>query len=129
MSALSTCGAQSVLSNLLNMTKYLVASLLILSLTVSSPAIAAAPAPLTLKPSSKWQVDYGEERCRLVRQFGEGKQTALLFMDLYGPSEYYRLTIAGKPVRTALQKGDATIRFGPVEEEQKLAFLSGTIGD
>ena len=127
MSALFTCGNPSVLSNLPDMTKYLVASLLILSLTMSPPAIAAAPAPLTLKPSSKWQVDYGEERCRLFRQFGEAKQTVLLFMDLYGPSEYYRLTIAGKPVRTAVQKGDATIRFGPVEEEQKLAFLSGTI--
>lgn len=126
MSALFACRDVPVLSNLLVMTKSFVASLICAALTM--PAAAAAPAPLILKPSSSWHVDYADEPCRLVRQFGEGKQTAVLFMDLYGPSEYFQMTIAGKLVRAAVQKGDANIQFGPSEEEQKLSFVSGTIG-
>jgi hypothetical protein len=126
MSALFACDDVPVLSNLLVMTKSFVASLICAALAM--PAAAAAPAPLILKPSSSWHVDYGDEKCRLVRQFGEGKQTAVLFMDLYGPSEYFQMTIAGKLVRAAVQKGNANIQFGPSEEEQKLSFVSGTIG-
>jgi hypothetical protein len=116
------------LSNLLDMAKSLVASLIIVALTMSSPAIAAAPAPLVLKPTSSWQVNYAEERCRLGRQFGDGKQTVLLFMDRFSPSEYFRLTIAGKRIQTSVQKGEANIQFGPSEQEQKIAFLAGNLG-
>jgi hypothetical protein len=126
MSALFACRDVPVLSNLLVMTKSFVASLICASLAM--PVAAAAPAPLILKPSSTWHVDYADERCRLARQFGDSKQTVLLFVDLYGPSEYFQMTIAGKLVRSAVQKGDANIQFGPSEEEQKLSFVSGTIG-
>ena len=110
------------------MAKSLVASLIIVALTMSSPAIAAAPAPLVLKPTSSWHVNYAEERCRLGRQFGDGKQTVLLFMDRFSPGEYFRLTIAGKLTQTSVQKGEANIQFGPSEQEQKIAFLAGNLG-
>ena len=110
------------------MAKSLVASLIIFALTISSPAKAAAPAPLVLKPTSAWQVNYAEERCRLGRQFGDGEQSVILFMDRFSPSEYFRLTIAGKLIRTSVQKGDANIQFGPSEQEQQIAFLAGNLG-
>jgi hypothetical protein len=128
MSALFACGYELLLCSLLVMSKSFVASLIFVALAIPAPAAVAAPAPLILKPTSAWQVDYGDEKCRLVRQFGEGKQTAFLFMDLYGPNEYFQLTIAGKFVPTSVQKGDANIQFGPIEEEQKFAFVRGTIG-
>lgn len=110
------------------MAKSLVASLIIFALTISSPAKAAAPAPLVLKPTSAWQVNYAEERCRLGRQFGDGEQSVILFMDRFSPSEYFRLTIAGKLIRTSVQKGNANIQFGPSEQEQQIAFLAGNLG-
>jgi hypothetical protein len=128
MSALFACGDNAVMSNLLVMAKSFVASLTLIALGMPAPAAAAAPAPLILKPTSAWQVDYADERCRLARQFGEGKQTVLLFMDRFGPSEYFRLTIAGQVVKTFVEKGDADIQFGPTEEEQQLAFLKGNLG-
>lgn len=128
MSALFACGDNAVMSNLLVMAKSFVASLTLIALGMPAPAAAAAPAPLILKPTSAWQVDYADERCRLARQFGEGKQTALLLMDRFGPSEYFRLTIAGQVVKTFVEKGDADIQFGPREEEQKLSFLKGNLG-
>jgi len=120
--------ASVLLATLPGMAKSLVASLIIFALTISSPAKAAAPAPLVLKPTSAWQVNYAEERYRLGRQFGDGKQSVILFMDRFSPSEYFRLTIAGKLIRTSVQKGDADIQFGPSEQEQQIAFLAGNLG-
>ncbi len=101
-------------------------SALTLSMLAFIPAHAAEP--LTLKASSAWNVDYANERCRLARTFGTGEKMVFLLMDLYGPSEYFRLTIAGKPLRTIATKGEATVQFGPIEQEQKLSFLSGNLG-
>jgi hypothetical protein len=102
-------------------------SVLALSMQAINPVHAAAE-PVKLKATSAWNVDYAEERCRLARRFGEGDQSVFLFMDLYGPSEYYRLTIAGKPLRVGATRGEATIQFGPGEQEQQLAFLNGNLG-
>ena len=45
--------------------------------TVTSPAAAAAD-PVVLKPSSPWNVDFAETKCRLARLFGEGDDRHLL---------------------------------------------------
>lgn len=127
MSALFVCGEYHFLCSIRLMVKFLLTFLVIFALNMSSSAVAAPP-PLSLKPTSAWHVDYADERCRLARQFGEGEQTVLLFMDRFGPSEYFRLTLAGKLIKTNLEKGDAAIQFGPSEEEQKLAFLKGNLG-
>ena len=96
--------------------------------SLPSVTLAAAPEPLTLKPSSSWQVNYADDQCRLARQFGEEGQKVLLFMDKYGPSQYFRLTISGAPIKTGVEKADAEIQFGPSEQEQQLSFLGGNLG-
>ena len=127
MSALFACGDELLLCSLLVMTKSFVASLIFVALAIPAPAAVAAPAPLILKPTSAWQVNYAFERCRLARQFGEGKQTVFLIMDRFAPTDSFRLTISGQPVKTFVEKGDADIQFGPREEEQQLAFLKGNL--
>ena len=128
MAALFTCSYNTALVTLVSMIKPLVKSLLIFALTASTSSMAAAPEPIILKPTSAWQVNYADERCRLGRQFGEGEQMVLLFMDRFAPGEDFRLTIAGKLMKTNVQKGDADVLFGPSEQEQKLAFLGGNLG-
>jgi hypothetical protein len=129
MSALFGCGDELLLCSLLVMTKSFVASLIFVALAIPAPAAVAAPAPLILKPTSAWQVDYAFERCRLARQFGEGKQTVFLIMDRFAPTDSFRLTISGQPVKTFVEKGDADIQFGPNEQKQQLAFLKGNLGE
>ncbi|MBL0923190.1 MAG: energy transducer TonB [Sphingomonadaceae bacterium] len=97
------------------------------ALITPSFAYAAKP-PLQLKPTSAWQVDYANDHCRLARQFGEGDDVVHATFDRYGPGEYFRLTLAGNPMRTAVQKADATVQFGPVEKEQQLYFFNGYLG-
>jgi Gram-negative bacterial TonB protein C-terminal len=97
-------------------------------IATASPAYAqSAKEPLVLKPTSAWHVDYADDRCRLGRQFGTGDEQVLLFMDRYGPDEYFRLTFAGKPVKVSIDRAEATIQFGPSEQEQQLYFLNGNL--
>ena len=85
--------------------------------------------PLRLKASSPWNVDYADDRCRLMRKFGEGEELVFAIFDRYGPGEYFRMTIAGRPVKTAIENGEATFEFGPKEGEQKYAFNKGSLGE
>lgn len=105
-------------------------TLTLLAITsITAPAFGkSAKEALVLKPTSAWHVDYAEDRCRLARGFGEGDQQVYVFFDRYGPTEYFRLTVAGKPVRTVSEKGDAGVQFGPTEQEQQLLFFSGNSG-
>ena len=89
----------------------------------------AAQPDLQLKKSSSWNVDYAEDRCRLMRQFGDGNDKVYAIFDRYGPGERFRLTIAGKPTQTSVETGEATIQFGPNESEQKLNFYQGELGE
>lgn len=100
----------------------------LISIATSSQA-QSAKGPLQLKQTSAWNVDYADDRCRLMRQFGEGDDKVFAIFDRYGPGERFRITIAGKPVKTAVENGEATIKFGPVEGEQKLAFYKGNLGE
>jgi hypothetical protein len=109
------------------MSRKFVAAIAILA--TASPAIAqSGKEPLVLKPSSAWHVDYADDRCRLARQFGEGDQQVYAFFDRYGPTEYFRLIVAGKPIRTSSEKGEASVQFGPSEKEQQILFFKGNSG-
>lgn len=104
-------------------------SVIALFSTIASSSAYAAQPPLQLKQTSPWNVDYADDRCRLMRQFGEGEEKVYAIFDRYGPGERFRMTIAGKPVRTSVQNGDANIQFGPTESEQQLAFYKGDLGE
>jgi hypothetical protein len=109
------------------MTQKTIAALIIIAAT--TPAFAqSAKEPLSLKPTSAWHIDYADDRCRLARQFGAGDEQVYAFFDRYGPTEYFRLTLAGKPVKTPIEKADATLQFGPTEAEQKIMTWNGNLG-
>jgi hypothetical protein len=93
-----------------------------------STQVQAAKEPLRLKQTSQWNVDYADERCRLIRKFGEGEEQVYLLFDQFGPGEHFRMTLAGKPVKTSIVDGEVTIQFGPAEAEQKVGFYKGDLG-
>lgn len=93
----------------------------------ASDNIQAAPVPLKLVPTSKWHLDYAEERCRLAREFGDGNSKVTVFFDKYGPGESFRLVIAGDAVKTDVPQDDIMVRFGPAETPQSLFFMSGDL--
>jgi hypothetical protein len=90
---------------------------------------AAKKEPLRLKPSSSWNLDYAEKRCRLARIFGKDDQRVIAFFDKYGPDEGFRITLSGEPMRVKSSDGEVWLQFGPSEGKQKIFFFSGKSGD
>src|SRR3546814_10235975 len=91
-----------------------IAPLAVLACLAASPARAADDAPVVLEPSSQWNVDFAEDRCRLARTFGgEGNRHILLF-EQGGPTAAFGLTVAGpqferfKTDRVALRSEEHT---------------------
>ena len=80
---------------------------------------AQAADHVRLEPSAKsnWMLDYGADRCRLARYFGEGDQRTLLYMEQYAPGDTLLLTVAGPAVRQLSRAAKIVIRFGPVQTE------------
>jgi TonB family protein len=78
----------------------------ILALAALSTALASSPVraePVVLKPSSPWNVDFGEERCRLARFFGDDDNKHVLIFEQYWPGDNLGMTAAGnafKPFRS-----------------------------
>lgn len=68
---------------------------------------------VVLEPSSPWHLDYGADKCRLARTFGEGEQKTILFLDQYQPSSSFTWTIAGPPVEAVDSANRYTSQFGP----------------
>jgi TonB family protein len=93
------------------------------------PAPAAAKEPLRLKPSSKWNVHYAEDSCRMGRSFGEGDQKVTMIIDRYQPGDDLKVSFIGKPADAYAVQSEAQLRFGPNEEWQGVPFFPGTLAD
>jgi hypothetical protein len=87
----------------------------------------AAKEPIRLKPSSKWVAEFADQGCRLIREFGEGKDKATIVMSRYAPAESFRMTIAGELFDQDRNK-EAKLQFGPNEAEQSMTFYAGNLG-
>lgn len=98
--------------------------------SLSAQPVLGKDTPNIIKPSSAWVVDYKEDSCRLMRQFGQGDDVVVAIFNRYSPGPYFQLTLAGKPVARNLGKagGRASLQFGPAEQAQQIEFLSGETG-
>ncbi len=75
-------------------------------------AQAPAPAPL-LTPSSPWQVDYAENECRLVREFGRDDQRVALRIARASSLEQFDVVVAGPGVPDLPLRRVTRIRLQP----------------
>lgn len=101
----------------------------VVSLAVLPVPAYAAKEPLRLPATSKWQIDYADDSCRLARGFGEGEDQSVLIMDRFQPGDGFKLIVAGKPFKNLHDRGDAKIRFGPIEQKQEVGYFHGDLGD
>tara|TARA_R110000824_G_scaffold48565_7_gene137100 strand:- start:2453 stop:2725 length:273 start_codon:yes stop_codon:yes gene_type:complete len=64
----------------------------------NASVIAAERESISLEPSSNWIVDYADDSCRLIRQFGVNEDTVVVFFNRFAPGDEFHLTVAGEPV-------------------------------
>lgn len=94
-------------------------------------ALPAQAAPLVLAPSSKWDMHYADDSCRLARVYGEGKDKVIVFMDRFSPAARVHVTMVGKPLSTGFDvRTPATFSFGPgLPEGKRKDALKGSTGE
>jgi hypothetical protein len=97
----------------------------ILACTAAAPLLIAAAQPVRLLPSSPWVVDYAANSCRLIRSFGEGKNTTKLAFESAAPGEMDMLVV-GKPLATSAETVAA--RFLPVGGKTSDGIVAKTVG-
>lgn len=88
---------------------------------VSSPALSE---PVVLKPSVPWNLDYAEDKCRLIRKFGSGETEVELHIEQSGPGPFYNLALFGQPARKSVSDV-MQIAFGPNEGASERSYLGG----
>lgn len=99
-------------------------------LALMAPVAIAAREPTQLSPSSDWLLDYADERCTLVRDFGEGDQSLQLRIESFGSWHTFRVTILGRGVpRSGRATKEIQFRFSQDEEDRDTRALFGMIGD
>lgn len=82
---------------------------------------------VSLAPTTKWQLDYAGENCRLVRSFGEGDSRVLLGIEQIGPSDSFSMSLAGNPLAAASRAKKVTLRFGALPAHDDPPFLPGDV--
>jgi TonB family protein len=96
------------------------------------PALIAAPVQaeiVMIPPSSPWNVDFGENKCRLARFFGEGEDRHLAFFEQYWPDESFGLTVAGPQFKRFRSRASTQLRFADEQPLQDTNPFTGTIGE
>ena len=88
----------------------------------------AAKEELVLTPSSKWIVNYSDDSCRLLRQFGSDEDKIFLVMDRFGPNDGLNLIFAGSPFKYDGSIRSMTVQFGSEEQPQTISFFAGDFG-
>lgn len=76
------------------------------------PGVAQAQ-EVVLEPSSKWQLDYADEKCRMGRTFGEGDARTVFLFEQFAPGSSFSWTVAGSAVKALRRGRDMDVQFGP----------------
>nr|WP_166179480.1 hypothetical protein [Altererythrobacter segetis] len=95
------------------------------SLTAGSAAVKDAP---PLEPSGPWAIDYGEQSCRLIRDFSDGTERITLAFERFAPGPQIRLGVAG----LKLLHPDTTIariRYGAQAQSQTSDVYESWLAD
>lgn len=103
-----------------------------LALAAFSTALAAAPARaevVEIAPSSPWNIDFGETKCRLARFFGEGENRHILFFEQYYPGKSVGMTVAGPSFNRFTTRVRTDLAFAAGQEPIEGRPFTGTVGE
>lgn len=91
--------------------------------------VCAKDARMVLEPITQWNVDFGEEKCRLARVFGDAKNKHLLFIEQGGPETNFVLVAAGPAFERFRRPNRISIQFGAFPPIEKPAPMLGNMED
>lgn len=108
--------------------KRCVAALAVSTALVATPAVHAQEAEI-FTPDSTWAVDYGEDYCRLMRDFTNGSDTVSLLLERTHPVNTMRVIVIGNAVRTFRGADMIGLRFLPSGAPRMAMKLASELPD
>lgn len=78
----------------------------------------AADEPHVFKPSSAWAADFGDNYCRLTRDFSDGKDTVSVIMDRIQPGSMLRVLVVGDTIKQFRSANQMGYKYLPAGEER-----------
>lgn len=98
--------------------------------TVYPDALAAQEGAVRLGPVQSWNIDFGENRCRLTRVFGSQEDPHLVMFEQAAPGSSFGLTLAGSKIADFRSAGKVDLgleRDEPVETVDR--FSKGEVAE
>lgn len=96
---------------------------------VPTAGLAQGGASETLQRTGKWVVDYDNDACHLVAQFGTGNDMMIMRLTRYQPGDWFHLSLHGRRLVTGEARRQVKFDFGlggpPVEADA----VNGKAGD
>lgn len=99
------------------------------TLALTLAAVPVQAEPQVLKPSSPWNADFGEEKCRLTRLFGEGENRHMLIFEQYWPGERPAMTLAGPLFKPFTGQVPVRLSFWAEQEPLRTEPFAGSAGE
>jgi len=96
---------------------------------LAAPAAQAQDGPAVFKASSVWAADYGDDYCRLVRTFSDGKDDINLVLQRIQPGADTQLILIGNSLRSFRGATQLQWHFLPNDSERKSNFMRSETGD
>lgn len=88
-------------------------ALIPLTLALIAPsALAADKPPISLAKTSKWEMQYNDDSCNLIAQFGEGDAGVLMVITRTSPNEWFELKLYGEMLRHGAIALPIDVAFG-----------------
>lgn len=105
----------------------------LLAITCLAAANAASakddPEIVVLKPSSPWNLDMGEHKCRIARLFGEGENQTIFVIDQWDPSKTAQWTVAGPALEKYRNGRDTGFEFSEGGDAGEFELLGSFFGE
>jgi hypothetical protein len=88
-------------------------------MAVAAQDATAAAAADVYKPAGQWTADYGDDYCRLSRNFSDGPNTLAVAMERIQPGPAMRLILVGPDLKTYRSAEEIGWHFTPSDAERK----------
>jgi hypothetical protein len=96
---------------------------------VAAPVAQAQDGAAVFKPTGGWTADYGDDYCRLIRTFSDGKDEVSLALERAQPGTPMRLVLVGNGVKVFRRADEIGYSFLPSGNSAKTRFARSETTD
>jgi len=91
----------------------------VIGVIASGAPASAKPERLVLQPSSQWVVEFSENNCQLMRNFGDGEEKHALIFRQWKPSTGFAFTAAGPGFKRFISGRKTYLGYSPNQSEPR----------